>query len=65
MAFAEQNVAASFEFAQKLVRAKDPEEVMKLQGEYLNQQMKVLAEQAQELGQSAGKVMQETTKPKA
>jgi phasin len=65
MAFAEQNVAASFEFAQRLVRAKDPEEVMKLQSEYLNQQMKVLAEQAQELGQSTGKVIKESAKPKA
>ena len=35
MGFAEQNIANSFEFAQKLVRAKDIQEVMALQQEYL------------------------------
>ena len=34
MGFAEQNIANSFEFAQKLVRAKDIQEVMALQQEY-------------------------------
>src|SRR5258708_7087633 len=49
MKFAEQNIAASFEFAQKLVRAKDPQEVMALHAEYASQQMSVLSEQAKEL----------------
>jgi len=40
MSFAEQNIANSFEFAQKLVRAKDIQEVMALQQEYLQSQMK-------------------------
>ena len=35
MGFAEQNVANSFEFAQKLLRAKDVQEVMALQQEFL------------------------------
>ncbi len=34
MRFAERNIASSFEFAQKLVQAKDPQEVMKLQADY-------------------------------
>ena len=34
MSFAEQNIANSFDFAQKLVRAKDIQEVMTLQQEY-------------------------------
>ena len=50
MAFAERNVAASFDFAQKLVRAKDVEEIMRLQGEYVKAQMQALNDQAQELG---------------
>ena len=35
MAYAERNMAATFDFAQKLMRAKDPTEVMRLQSEYL------------------------------
>src|SRR6266436_45831 len=42
MTFAEQNVATSFEFAQKLVRAKDVQEVLRLQGEFVQAQMQAL-----------------------
>jgi len=62
MNFAEQNVAASFEFAQKLLRAKDVQEVLKLQAEFVRTQMQVLAEQARELGESASKATTEATK---
>ena len=62
MDFAEQNVAASFEFAQKLLRAKDVQEVMKLQAEFIRTQMQVLAEQAKELGESASKASSEAAK---
>jgi phasin len=53
LSFAEQNVAASFDYAQRLVRARDVEEVMRLHAEYLQQQMQALQRQAQELGASA------------
>lgn len=56
MKFAEQNIAASFEFAQKLVRAKDPQEVLALHAEYASQQMSVLSEQAKELSRQAAKI---------
>jgi phasin len=52
MTFAGQNMAASFAFAQKLAHAKDVEEVMRLQAEYVKTQMQVLSEQAKELGAS-------------
>ena len=55
MGFAEQNIANSFEFAQKLVRAKDIQEVMALQQEYLQTQMKAMSEQANDLGSAATK----------
>ena len=64
VSFAEQNVAASFDFAQKLVRAKDVQEMMRLQTEYAQAQMKALADQAKELGQSAAKAAMDTAKPK-
>ena len=63
MSFAEQNIANSFEFAQKLVRAKDVQEVMALQQEYLQTQMKAMSEQAKDLG-SATQTAMSNMKPK-
>ncbi|MBV9558519.1 MAG: phasin [Pseudolabrys sp.] len=56
MRFAERNISASFELAQKLVRAKDVQEVMKLQSDYVKAQMAALQEQAKDLGQRASKM---------
>jgi phasin len=64
MGFAEQNIANSFEFAQKLVRAKDIQEVMALQQEYLQSQMKAMSEQAKDLGSVATKAAMDSAKPK-
>ena len=61
---AEQNIANSFEFAQKLVRAKDIQEVMALQQEYLQSQMKAMSAQAKDLGSSATKAAMDAAKPK-
>jgi phasin len=65
MHYAEQNVAATFDFAQKLMRAKDAAEVMGLQSEYLGRQMQALSAQVQELGQSAAKMVVDSTTPKS
>jgi phasin len=64
MGFAEQNITNSFEFAQKLVRAKDIQEVMALQQEYLQLQMKAMSEQAKDLGTHATKMAMDSAKPK-
>jgi phasin len=64
MAYVERNMAATFDFAQKLMHAKDPTEVMRLQSEYLAVQMQTLSAQAHELGQSAAKIVMDATKPK-
>jgi phasin len=65
MGYAEQNVAATFDFAQKLMKAKDPSEVVSLQSEYVNRQMQTLASQAKDLSQSAAKFVADTTKPQS
>lgn len=65
MAYVEQNMAATFEFAQKLMHAQDPAEVMRLQSEFLTHQMKTLSTQAQDLGQSAAKIVMDVAKPKS
>lgn len=64
MTYAEQNVAATFDFAQKLMRAKDPAEIMGLQSEYLARQMQTISAQVQDLGQTAAKIAIDATKPK-
>jgi phasin len=65
MEYAEKNVSATFDFAQRLMRAKDAAEVMSLQSEYLGRQMQVLSAQVQELGQSAAKIVVDAAKPKS
>jgi phasin len=62
LGFAEENVAASFDYAQKLVRARDVQEVMRLHAEYLQNQMQLLQRQAKELGDSAARTAAGRTK---
>ena len=53
MGFAERNIAPSFEFAQKLLQAKEPKDVMALHAEYVNTQIAALTDQAKERGKRA------------
>ncbi len=48
--FAEANVNAAFDLAQKLVKAKDPQEVFQLQADYVKSQFEAIQEQTKELG---------------
>ena len=50
MGFAEENVRAAFDHAQKMVRARDVQEMLSLQSEYLRNQMTTIQEQAKQLG---------------
>jgi phasin len=51
--FSERNVAASLDFARKLLQAKDAEDVLKLHADYVKTQVQTLSEQAKELAQHA------------
>ena len=64
IAYAEQNVQASLDHTQSLLKAKDLPEVMRLQGEYVHAQMRALAEQASEMSQIVGKAAMDAAKPK-
>jgi phasin len=50
LGYAEQNVNAAFDLAHKLVQAKDPQEALAVQTEYLKAQLNSLQTQAKELG---------------
>jgi len=56
MRFAERNISSSFEFAQRLMQAKDPKEVTALHADYVNSQIATLTEQAKELSKQAAKM---------
>ena len=63
MGFAQENVAATFAFIDRLMRAKDTEEVVRLQTEFTKAQMQKLAEQTKALGEAAAKSAGTGAKP--
>jgi phasin len=65
MGYAERNVANTFAFADRLVHAKDIQQVIALQTEFVQAQMKELAEQAKELGTAASKIAMKSVPPKS
>jgi phasin len=48
--FTEANVKAAFDHAQKLIHAKDPQEILAHQSEYVKKQLAAMEEHAKELG---------------
>lgn len=65
IAYAEKNVQASLDYAQSLLKARDLPEVMRLHSEYVQGQMRALAEQASEMGQAVTRAAMDAAKPKA
>jgi phasin len=65
ISYAEKNVQASLDYAQALLRARDMTEVMRLHGDYVQAQMRALAEQASEMGQIVGRAAMDAAKPKS
>jgi phasin len=63
--YAENNVKASLDYAESLVKAKDVSEVMRLHSEYVQGQMRALAQQASEMGQIVGRAAMDAIKPKS
>ena len=51
--FAESNVNAAFDLAQKLLHAKDVQEIFTIQTEYAKNQLQAIQSQAREFGESA------------
>ncbi|CAL75140.1 conserved hypothetical protein [Bradyrhizobium sp. ORS 278] len=65
LSYAEKNVQSSLDYAQSLVHAKDLPEVLKLHSEFIQGQMRSLAEQASEMGQTISRAAFDATKPKS
>ncbi len=64
ISFAEKNVQASLDYTQQLIHAQDLTEVMRLHTEYVQAQMRALAEQASEMGQAVTRAAMNVTKLK-
>jgi phasin len=62
--YAEKNVQASLDYAHSLVHAKDLSEVMQLHREFVQAQMRSLAEQASDMGQIVSRTAMDAAKPK-
>jgi phasin len=50
LSFTEANLKAAFDHAQKLIQAKDPQEIFAHQSEYVKKQLTAMEEQAKQLG---------------
>ncbi len=61
LSLAEANLANAFEHAQKLIKAKDPQELLTLQGEYLKAQAASFGEQVRQIGDAAAKTVSSIT----
>ena len=61
LAYLEENVAASFDFAQKLVRAKTLEEIGALQKDFIQHQMEQAASQGRGMAETISRVASDVT----
>lgn len=62
--FAEQNIRSAFDYASRVVKANDMQELMQLQSDYVKSQMATLQEQAKSFGSSLQSTVSSTfTKP--
>jgi hypothetical protein len=51
MAVAEQTLSNAFDFAHRVIRMRDPQELAQIQSEFVSRQAQVLGDQTKELGQ--------------
>jgi phasin len=65
MGYAEQNVTAALDFASRLVNAHDPQEILRLQTEFLRSQLQAFGEQAKDIGAATSKLVASVTRPKS
>lgn len=57
--YAEQNLAAAFDLAQRMVRAKDMQEAMQIQAEFVRSQFEAMQTQMKEFGSIAQTAMKQ------
>jgi len=53
----QRNVTATFDFCDKLIKANDPQEAMRIQSDFFQTQMRAMTDQARSMGEAAMKAM--------
>ncbi|MCB1507281.1 MAG: phasin family protein [Hyphomicrobiaceae bacterium] len=61
LSFAENQVNRAFDLAQKMVRAKDVNELVSLQRSYAEEQMKLVSDSAKQMGEKMSEVAKDVT----
>ena len=64
MSFAGRNVSSAFDLAQKILQAKDVQELVQMQTEFVQSQMNVLSEQVKDMGNTISKASTESMSSK-
>lgn len=59
--YAEANVKAAFDHAQKLIQIRDPKEILAVQSEFVKSQLAAVQEQAKDLGEVVKKAVTPST----
>ena len=65
IAVAEQTLSNAFDFAHKVIRMKEPQELAQIQSDFVSRQAQVLGDQTKELGQRMMQGVQEVAKATA
>jgi phasin family protein len=60
--YVERSVAASFELSDKILRAKDLQDVLRIQTEFFQKQLQVLTEQSKDLSEATTKASSDVTR---
>ena len=60
--YSERNVTSAFEFAQRVVQARNVDELASLQMEFVKAQMQVLTEEAKDLSETVAKAVMDSLK---
>ena len=61
----QRNVAATFDLCDKLIKANDAQDAMRIQSEFFQAQMRAMTDQARSLGETAMKAMTGAFTPKS
>ena len=61
----QRNVTATFDLCDKLIKAKDVQDSMKIQSEFFQDQMRAMTDQARSMGESTMKAMTGAFTPKS
>ena len=64
-ALMQRNVAATFDLCDKLIKANDAQDAMRIHSEFFQAQMRAMTDQAKSLGESAMKAMTGALTPKS